>query len=361
MKEWVSLAVVVLVANAALGQVRSSSTSGAVSGLGGDGAAGRTFARVDDGWLANTQVIDGRDHTAYKIVLVSTRDVPESASGIGEIAAPSCGSPATLEDAWTSSLECVGACAGASEGYRFGPDSDPTSIDGRDVCFIDLVKVPASGLPNGFLADIVVVRSAPKTPDDPSGEDICLPNPSRDSLPVLFIDDAEFPALPANVTGCSFQAVLGLSLPGAAERLAQACPGQPECGFDWFEVAEFDPSACPDVDGDGSPDVGITILDGGRATLVCVTPTTDVIGADVLGFVAAGRQGESRCLNVLEAHPPIPRRDFPDVLPGEDGLTRPWRFIMEIPSGFDGNGSSGGPKDDGAIQQGKGPGPRSNG
>ncbi|MBI1849186.1 MAG: hypothetical protein HYR85_02465 [Planctomycetes bacterium] len=354
----VGVAVAVLISGSALGQVRSNPASHGAGSATDGSSGGPSFSVTDgDGWLSGTIVIDGRNHDECRVVVLTIREIPDgSRFGLSESAASSCAAPATLEDAWTSSLDCSRQCEGEAEAYTFPIDSDPTAFDQHDICFVNRIKVSAQGLPNGFLADIVVVRADPRTVEAPDGEDICFPHPNPSSRPVLMIDDAEFPPMPPDAQGCPYEAVVAVCLPGLNSRLAATCTGPSSCAFDWFEIAEFEPLACPDVDGDGKPDAGIVLGVGNRFGSFCVTSATDNIGAEVLDFFVNGSHSETRCLNVLEAHPPLPSRGFPGVGPGEDGLTRPWSFSVEIPSGFGPGGTGPGPKEDGAIQSGKGPG-----
>ncbi len=345
-----SLCVTLLVASVASGQtpVRSGASGGGRSS--GDEAT--TLPGPGD-WLERTIVVDGADRTAYRSAVLSTRSTPESGAGMsmsfGESTCQACGS---VESAWTSTVACAERCGGEAEEYSFQVDLDPTAIDPLDISLVTRIKVPAGGLPAGFAADIVIVRCAPRSLDNDSGEDICMtPRPPLDRLPVLIIDDAEFDPLPADPNGCPYQAVVSITLPNLANLLAGSCAGPVICCFDWFEVVEFQPSSCPDVDADGRPDVAF-LIDRDRRMTFCLTPRTDNFGAEVIDFVANRRRLGLSCLNILEAHPPAPARGCPDVQPGEDALTRPWCFCVDGPLAADGGGDDHGLKDGGAILSG---------
>jgi hypothetical protein len=300
-------------------------------------------------WLDGVIFIDGGDRIRCKVTVLSA--TPGSAEGqtvAAGVGTTPCGACPSIVDAWTASIECAQTCEARAETYAFQADGDPARLDRSDICFLTLVRVPGGGLPNGLMMDIVVVRYAPRTPDTPRGEDLCFPRPSVDRRPVAIIDDVEIDPLPASPTGCPYDALIAVCVADLNVRLAATCGGPRICAFDWFQVVEFDPSRCPDVDGDGKRDVGF-LFGEGRDSAFCLTSTTDNYGAEVIDFFANLRQSDVRCLNILEPHPPAPARPCSDVFAGEDAQTRPWCFTVHGPATVGGADDGDGAKKGGAI------------
>ncbi len=245
-----------------------------------------------------------------------------------------------LEDGWTASFECFNEFARLcpppitireAENYTFRLElaGDLAAVDSFDTGLVLKVKVPASGLPLGMFVDFVIIPCAPRCAADRNGEDM---SPRALPATVLFIDDVPFPAalFPTLADARPYERTAGVFFTDLCELIG---PGS----FDWWAMVEFSPASCPDLDGDGSPETGLTLARDNPAgtTVYCASPGAESFGADALDyFFFRVPHGLTR-LNVFEPH-----GDFPPASPaamglgrvaGEDGTTRPWCFSLVAP------------------------------
>jgi hypothetical protein len=255
---------------------------------------------------------------------------------LGPCVPSTCDSPAIDQDAWTTTAQCladsapgVGECGiPSAEVYTFPIDATPSGADPEDLVVVDQIKVPSCGLPNGVSVDYFFIRRNPLCPPGAptTGEDICLPvQPSR--RPRLILNDVFYPGtmFPPSTNGKPYQSEVALVFNSAHTRLGTG-------DYDFFKVVEFDPSVCPDVDGDLLPDCGVQLGSETHAgTRYNLSGTLDNYGAEVTEFFANRVRHNIQCLNVFEEHPnqPPARAQFPGNAVGEDALTRPWSFHVD--------------------------------
>jgi hypothetical protein len=247
---------------------------------------------------------------------------------------PSANSAPVVEDGWTARFRNLLGLSRESEDYAFNPDVNPQSVDGEDLAIVQRFTVPKEGYPAGVAADYFFVNANPATAANPTGEDLTNP-PAPDRVPVVVLDDVFFgPEMfpPASVP---YTATVAVVFNGASS-LFPATPGPTgERRYDWFSIVEFSPTGPfadglpADLNGNGDLDVGVVFRnESGSRNLFRLTSRTDDHGAEVTDFVVNRTRRGLQRLNVLEAHPPLPQRDFPNAAAGENALTRPWSFVL---------------------------------
>ncbi|MBI1853923.1 MAG: hypothetical protein HYR85_26600 [Planctomycetes bacterium] len=247
---------------------------------------------------------------------------------------PAANSPAVVEDGWTVRFRNLLGAGQDVEDYRFNPDLVATAVDAEDLTIVQRFKIPKEGLPNGANVDYFFVEANPSTAANPTGEDISNPPPSS-RVPVVIVNDVFYrPDLFPPASG-PYIATVAFTF-NSANAIFPASPGPSgERRYDWFSVVEFAPAGPfldggpPDLDGDGDFETGVVFrYESGTRNLYRITARTDNHGAELTDYmVNRSRRSLSR-LNVFEAHPPQPVRDFPVVDGGEDAETRPWAFVL---------------------------------
>ena len=95
--------------------------------------------------------------------------------------------------------------------------------------------------------------------------------------------------------------------------------------YDWAVGKDFQADLLPDLDGNGLPDV---FLEFPPLQLVWIEP--DECGGNFISFLMGNSGGALVVESPFDAVPPLPPRpSLPGMVPGEDGETRPWCFLIQ--------------------------------
>ena len=177
------------------------------------------------------------------------------------------------------------------------------------IFFVDKVKIPIEGLPNGFALDQFIWK--------------CRPIVNRPyetiTVPVLFVDDIYFGPI-ENPTGQIQEILIYWALP--AQYIAQTFGIDVQ--LDWAVGKDFQADLLPDLDGNGVPDV---FLEFPPMQFVWMEP--DECGANLINFLMGNSAGALVVEAPFDSVPPLPPRPpLPGMVPGEDGETRPWCFWL---------------------------------
>lgn len=204
------------------------------------------------------------------------------------------------QDCWTVDEE--NAYGGHFEGeWYFFPKASY-------IFFVDKVKIPIGGLPNGFALDHFLWR--------------CKPIVNRPyetvTVPAVWIDDIYWGPIPDH--GEIVELLLIWAVPAADIARVLGTNRQ----VDWAVCKEYQADLLPDLDGNNRPDVCVE-----APPLQFLYKEPDECGANFINFLSGNSANTLVCEAPFDMVPALPPRPpLPGMTWGENGETRPWCFWL---------------------------------
>lgn len=211
---------------------------------------------------------------------------------------------AVSQDCWTVDKDNMALGQIEGEWYWF-------SRTDEGVWFVDKVKVPKEGLPNGFALDHFIFKCKPITRRP--FETI--------APPILWMDDIYFGQIDA--PGYPEEILFYWFIP--VEYILDVFGANVE--LDWAVGKEYQADLLPDSDGDGFPDVFLEITPGQPPGYALFWKEPDECGANFINFFLGNSFRNLVVQAPFETVPALPPRPpLPGMVWGEDSQTRPWCF-----------------------------------
>jgi hypothetical protein len=211
---------------------------------------------------------------------------------------------AVNQDCWTIDEMNLIEFGPEGEWYTFGPNDF--------IFFVDKIKIPAEGIPDGLGLDQLFVKCVP-----------VVNRPFKSAAPpYLFVDDIYLGVIDG--VGHPIEIMVVWDMPASALISTFGAPSN----VDWYVGKEYHANLMEDFDGDTFPDwfVEFAPIPPGVFYL-WIEP--DECGGWLINWLEGNSAGAIVIHYPFDTVPSLPPRPtLPGMVPGEDGETRPWCFEL---------------------------------